>query len=62
MRERNLSASEAEASQGNETMMETFSNVDNFSSVRDMGAVLIDPTQNGNEMQMWTRRVTDKTK
>ena len=62
MRERNLSASEAEASQGNETMMKTFSNVDNFSSVRDMEAVVIDPTQNGNEMQMSTQRVTDKTK
>ena len=56
-----LSASEAEASQGTETMIETLCNFDNVSSVRDKEAVLIDPTQNENEMQVWTQRVTDNT-
>ena len=59
--ERDLSASEAEASQGNEAIIETLSNFDNVSSVRDRDAVLIDPTQNEKEMQVWTRRVTDNT-
>ena len=56
-----MSASQAEASHGNETMIETLSNFDNVSSVRDREAVLIDPTQNENEMQEWTQRVTDNT-
>ena len=59
--EKDLSASEAEASQGNETMIETLSNFDNVSSVRSREAVLIDHTQNENEMQVWTQRVTDNT-
>ena len=57
--ERDLSASEAEAPQGIETMIETLSNFDNVGSVRDKGAVLIDPTQNEAEIQVWTQRVTD---
>ena len=40
-------------------MIETPGNFDNISSVRDREAVLIDPTQNENEMQVWTQRVTD---
>ena len=56
--ERDLRASEAEASHGIETMIETLSN---FDTVRDKEAVLIDPTQNENEMQVWTRRETDNT-
>ena len=44
--ERDLSASEAEASQGNETMIETLCIFDNVSSVRDRETVLNDPTQN----------------
>ena len=44
--ERDLSASEAGASQGNEAMIETLSNFDILSSVTDRGAVLINPTQN----------------
>ena len=43
--EKNLSASEAETSQGVETMIETLSKFDNVSSVRDREAVLIDPTK-----------------
>ena len=48
--ERDLSASEAEASQGNENMDETLSNFDKVSSVGDREAVSTDPTQNENEM------------
>ena len=51
------SGSEAEASQGEETMIETFSNFENVSSVKNREAVLIDPTQNDNEMQVWRQRV-----
>ena len=43
-------------------MMETLSNFDNVSSVRDREAVLIDPIQNENELQVWTQRETDNTK
>ena len=43
-------------------MMETLSNFDNVSSVRDREAVLIDPTQNENELQVWTQRVTKQYK
>ena len=39
-------------------MIETLSNFDNVSSVRDREDVLIDPTQNEKEMQVWTQRVT----
>ena len=53
---------EAEASQGNETMIETLSVFDNVKSVRNRETGLIDPTQNENEMHMWTQRVTDNTK
>ena len=57
--EREISDSEAEASRSIETMTETLSNFDNVSSVRNREAVLIDTTQNENEMQVWTQRVTD---
>ena len=43
-------------------MIETLSAFDNVSSVRNRETVLIDPTQNENEMHMWTQRVTDNTK
>ena len=56
--EREISASEAVASQGNVTMTERLSTFDNVSSVRDGEAVLTDSTQNENEMQVWTQRVT----
>ena len=58
---RDLGASETEASQGTETMIETLCNFDNVSSVRDREAVSIDPTQNENELQVRTQRVTDNT-
>ena len=43
-------------------MIESLSNLDNVSSVTDREAVLNDPTQNENEMQVWTQGVTDNTK
>ena len=58
--EREISASEAETSQDNETVIETFSNVDNLSSVRDKEAVLFDATQSEPyEMQLWTQIIAD---
>ena len=59
--ERDLRASEVEASQGNETIIETLKSFDNDSSVRDKSTILIDPTKNGIVMQVWTQRVTDNT-
>ena len=59
--EKYLRASEAEASQGNETMIETLRNFDNSRSVRGREAVLNDSTHNEIEMQVWTQKVTDKT-
>ena len=59
--ERGLSASEIETSQGNETVIETLSNFQNVSSVRHEEIALDSGTQNENEMQTWTQRITDKT-
>ena len=59
--QRELSASEIETSQGNETVIETLSNFENVSSVRDEETVLDSGTQNENEMQVWTQRIADKT-
>ena len=59
--ERELSASEVETSQGNETVIEFLSNFENISSVRDEETALDSGTQNENEMQIWTQRITDKT-
>ena len=59
--EREISASEAEVSQSNETMIETVSKFDNVSSVRCRETVCFDATQNDNEMQMWTQKMEIKT-
>ena len=60
--ERELSTSEIETSQGNETVIiETLSNFENVSSVRDEEIALDNGTQNENEMQIWTQRISDKT-
>ena len=59
--ERELSTSEIETSQGNETVIETLSNFGSVSSVRNDGAVLDSGTQNENEMQIWTQRISDET-
>ena len=56
-----MSTSEIETSQGNETVIETLSNFGNVSSFRNDGAVLVSGTQNENEMQIWTQRISDKT-
>ena len=59
--ERELSTSEIETSQGNETVIEILSNFENVSSVRDEEIALDSGTQNENEMQIWTQRKSDKT-
>ena len=59
--ERELSTSEIETSQGNETVIETLSNFENVISVRDEEIALDSGTQNENEMQLWTQRISDKT-
>ena len=60
--ERQLSTSEIETSQGNETVIETLSNFENFSSVKDDEAALNSGIQNENGIQIWTQRLSDKTK
>ena len=59
--ERELSTSEKETSQGNETVIETLSNFENVSSVRDEEIALDSGTQNEDEMQIWTQRISYKT-
>ena len=56
-----MSASEIETSQGNETVIETLSNFESVSSVRDEETALDSGKQNENEMQVWTQRIADKT-
>ena len=56
-----MSTSEIETSQGNETVIETLSKIENVSSVRDNEAVLDSRTLNEKEMQIWTQRISDKT-
>ena len=56
-----MSTSEIETSQGNETVIETLSNFENVSSVRDGEIALDSGTQYENEMQIWTQRKSDKT-
>ena len=51
--EKELSTSEIETSQGNETVIETLSNFENVSSVRDEEIALDGGTQNENEMQFF---------
>ena len=59
--ERELSTFEIETSQGNETVIETLSNFENVSLFRDEEIALDSGTQNENEMQIWTQRISDKT-
>ena len=56
-----MSTSEIQTSQGNETVIETISNFENVSSVRDEEIALDSGTQIENEMQFWTQRISDKT-
>ena len=58
--ERELSTSERETSQGNETIIETLSNFENVSSVRDEETALTSGSQNENEMQISTQRISDE--
>ena len=55
-----MSLSEIDKSQGNETVIETLSNFENVSSVRDEKIALDSGTQYENEMQIWTQRISDK--
>ena len=59
--ESKLSTSEIETTQGNETVIETLSNFENVSSVRNEEITLDSGTQNENGMQIWTQRISDKT-
>ena len=59
--ERELSTSEIETSQGNETVIEILSNFENVISVRDEEIALDSGTQNEKEMQIWTQSISDKT-
>ena len=60
--ERELSTSEIETSQGSGTVIETLSNFENVSSVRDEEIALDSGTQNENETQIWTQRITNLRK
>ena len=56
-----MSASEVEKSQGNETIIEALSNFENNSSVREGERALVSGSQNEDEIQVWTQKITDKT-
>ena len=55
-----MSTSEIETSQGNETIIETL-DFEKVSSVKDEETALTSGSQNENEMQIWTQRISDKT-
>ena len=57
--ERDLSATEVETSQSNETTIETLSSFENVGSVRE--GALVGGFQNEDDMQVWTQRITEKT-
>ena len=58
---RELSTSEIETSQGNETIIETLNNFEIVSSGRDEETALTSGSQNENEMQITTQRISGKT-
>ena len=59
--ERELSAPEVGTSQCNETNIETFSNFGNVCSVRKGETAFASGSQNHDEIQVWTQRITGKT-
>ena len=59
--ENDLSASENETSQGNETNIETLSNFENVGSARKRETPLVNGSENEDEIQVWTQRITEKT-
>ena len=59
--ESELTASEVGTSQGNETIIETLSNFENDSSVRKGEPALASGSQNEEEIQVRTQRITEKT-
>ena len=54
--------SEVETSQGNGTTIETLSNFENVDTVREGKTTLVSGSQNEDERQVWTQRITEKTK
>ena len=58
--ERDLSASEIETSQGNETTIETLINFEILGSIREGETALVSGSQNQDEMQVWTQRITER--
>ena len=56
-----LSTSEVETSQGNEIGIETLSNFENVSSVREGETAFASGSQNDDEIQIWTQKITEKT-
>ena len=63
--EREMSASEAEVTRGNGTMIDTLNNFDFISPVSSVSSekwFSFATTQNENEMQVWAKGVTNKTK
>ena len=59
--EKVVSTSKIETSQGIETTIETLSNFENVGSVREGETALVSGSQNEDEMQVWTQRITEKT-
>ena len=54
--------SEVETSQGNGTTIETLSNFENVDTDREGKTTLVSGSQNEDERQVWTQRITEKTK
>ena len=59
--EKELSTSEVETSLGNKTVIETLRNFENVSSVREGETAFASGSQNEDEIQVWTQRITEKT-
>ena len=59
--ERDLSASEVGTSQDNENIIENLSNFENVNTVREGETALVRGSQNEDEIQVWTQRITDMT-
>ena len=59
--ERDLSASEVETSEGNEKTIDSLSNFENVRSVSEGETALVGGSQNEDEMQEWTQKITEKT-
>ena len=56
-----MSASESETSKNNETIIETPSKFANVGSAREGETALVSGSQNEDDVQVWTQRLTEKT-